>query len=70
MGAAEDKHDEDTVAEGEGERSQHLAACDEWRRLDSRQGCEVWKVGTEVIDIEGGVNEGEEEIGGWWWITQ
>ena len=46
----------------EGERSQQLAA--------SEEVCEAWKVGTEVIDIEGGVNEGEEEIGGWWWITQ
>ena len=36
------------------------------------QVCEVWKVGTEVIDIDGGVNEGEEEeeVGGWWWIKQ
>ena len=42
MGAAEDKHDEDTVAEGEdgrggeGKRSHQLAASEEWRRLDSR----------------------------------
>ena len=41
MGAAEDKHDEDTVAEGEdggggeGKRSHQLAASEEWRRLDS-----------------------------------
>ena len=54
----------------EGKRSQHLAACEERRRLDLSQVCEVWKVGTEVIDIEGGVNEGEEEMGGCWWITQ
>ena len=54
----------------EGERSQHLTACEEWRRLNSNQVCEVWKVGSEVIVIEGGVNEGEEEMGGWWWITQ
>ena len=54
----------------EGKRSQHLAACEERRRLDLSQVCEVWKVGTELIDIEGGVNEGEEERGRWWWITQ
>ena len=42
MGAAEDKHDEDTVAEGEdggggeGKKSHHLAASEECRRLDSR----------------------------------
>ena len=54
----------------EGERSQHLTACEEWRRLNSNQVCEVWKVGSEVIVIEGGVNEGEEEMGGCWWITQ
>ena len=27
------------------------------------QVCEVWKVGTEVVDTEGGVKEVEEEVG-------
>ena len=55
---------------GENKRSQQLAASEDRIR---DQVCEVWKVGAEVIDIDGGVNEGEEEEevgGGWWWIKQ